>query len=195
VARYKNHPAVIGFQLDNETSAYGTAGPNVQVGFVNDLKKKFKTAQELNRAWGLAYWGQSINDWDEFPSREGTINPGYEREWERYQQKLCTDFLAWQATIVRQVKRSDQFVTHDFAWPALPNVNAWEAAKALDIVAANCYYDVQDEFTGEANAYVEHQAPWKLAKDPEKADLLDEVLTVFDYPQLLLRFPGGWIGP
>ncbi|MFN8009337.1 MAG: beta-galactosidase [Terriglobia bacterium] len=154
VAHYKDHPAVVGYQLDNETSAYGTAGPNVQVGFVNELKKKFKTTQELNRVWGLAYWGQLLNDWDEFPSREGTINPGYKLEWERYQQKLCTDFLAWQAAIVRQVKRPDQFVTHDFAWPALPNVNAYEAAKALDIVSANCYYDVQDDFTGEPNAYV-----------------------------------------
>ena len=32
---------VIGFQLDNETKYYGTAGKNVQLGFVKYLREKF----------------------------------------------------------------------------------------------------------------------------------------------------------
>ena len=39
VSRFRNHPAVIGYQIDNETGPYGTAGKNVQSGFVEYLKK------------------------------------------------------------------------------------------------------------------------------------------------------------
>jgi beta-galactosidase len=154
VSHFKNHPAIIGYQVDNETSAYGTAGPNVQTGFVNYLKKKFKTTAELNRLWGFVYWGQLVSDWDEFPPREGIVNPGYKLEWARYQQKLCTDFLAWQAKIINEYKRPGQFVTQDFSAPARPDVNEWDVARSLDIVAGNNYHDVQDDLTGAPNALV-----------------------------------------
>jgi len=154
VSHFKGHPAIIGYQIDNETSAYGTAGLNVQTGFVNYLKKKFKTTAELNRLWGFVYWGQLVNDWDELPGREGIVNPGYKLEWARYQQQLCSDFLAWQAKIVNEYKRPDQFVTQDFSGAGRPDVNEWEVAKSLDIMAANNYHDVQEGLTGEPNALV-----------------------------------------
>ncbi len=34
----KTTPAIIGWQVDNETTSYGTAGPNVQAGFADHLK-------------------------------------------------------------------------------------------------------------------------------------------------------------
>src|SRR5262249_17330929 len=50
---YKDHPAVVGYQIDNETSAAEAANPDVQVGFVNYLRTKFKTVDELDHLWGL----------------------------------------------------------------------------------------------------------------------------------------------
>ena len=67
---------VIGYQIDNETGAYGTAGPSVQAGFVEYLKKKFGTVEAMNKAWGLVYWGQLVGSWDELPPRDGILNPG-----------------------------------------------------------------------------------------------------------------------
>ncbi|HYG81519.1 MAG TPA: beta-galactosidase, partial [Pyrinomonadaceae bacterium] len=136
---YKNHPAVIGWQVDNETTAYGTAGPNVQVAFTEHLKKKFGAAGELNKAWGLNYWGQRINDWDELPPRDGILNPGYKLEWERYQHKIATDYLAWQARIVNEYKRADQFVTHNFVGGVRTDINQYDIAQNLDIAGTNPY--------------------------------------------------------
>ena len=65
----------------------------------------FVTPEALNKAWGLNYWGQRINRFDEVPPREGALNPGYRLEWERFQQAIATDFLSWQAAIVRELKR------------------------------------------------------------------------------------------
>jgi len=148
VEHYKDSPAIIGYQVDNETSSAAAANHDVQVGFVQHLKKKFKTVDELNKDWGLNYWGQRLNDWTEIPPREGILNPGWKLEWERYSQWITTDFLAWQASLVNQYKRPDQFVTHDLAGPPRPDVNEYEIGRSLDIVAVNPYHGAQDDFDG-----------------------------------------------
>jgi beta-galactosidase len=148
VGHVRGHPAVIGFQVDNETSAYGTAGQTAQSGFRQYLQARFKDTAELNRRWGLVYWGQLLNGWDELPPRDGIVNPGYKLEWERYQQKLATDFLAWQAEIVRGLKRPDQFVTHNFVGGVLTDVDEFAIARSLDVAGVNPYHDVQDGLDG-----------------------------------------------
>jgi beta-galactosidase len=137
---YKDNPAIIGYQIDNETAPYGTAGPNVQVGFVEYLKKKFGTTDELNRVWGLNYWGQRVNGWDELPPRDGILNPGYKLEWERYQQKLVTDFLSWQARLVNEYKRQDQFICHNFVGGVRTDIDEYDIAQHLDIAGVNPYH-------------------------------------------------------
>jgi beta-galactosidase len=158
MARYKDHPAVIGFQIDNETSNYGAAGPLVQAGFVDYLKKRFGVTQELNKVWGLAYWGQLVQDWDELPPRDGIRNPGYKLEWERYQQSRVTDFLGWQAKIVNEYKRKDQFVMQDFSGGVHTDIDQWAIARHLDVVGTNPYYPVQDELDGHSATFTDDVA-------------------------------------
>jgi beta-galactosidase len=145
---YKNNPAVIGYQIDNETSTGGAANPDVQAGFVRYLQHKFKTVDELNKNWGLNYWGQRLNDWTEIPPQDGIINPGWKLEWQRYSQSITVDFLAWQASVVNEYKRPDQFITHDLSMPPRQEVNEYGVSHFLDIVAANPYYDTQDQYDG-----------------------------------------------
>jgi beta-galactosidase len=145
---YRNNPTVIGWQIDNETSSGGAANHDVQVGFVHYLQNKFKNVDELNKIWGLNYWGQRLNDWTEIPPEEGIINPGWKLEWQRYSQWLTTDFLSWQAALVSEYKRPDQFITHDLAAPPNPVVNEHDISRSLEIVAANPYHGTQDQFDG-----------------------------------------------
>jgi beta-galactosidase len=153
VERYKDNPAIIGYQIDNETSSAEAANHDVQVGFVEYLKKKFKTTDKLNEVWGLNYWGQRLNDWTEVPPREGILNPGWKLEWERYSQWMTTDFLAWQASIVSEYKRSDQFITHDLAGPPRAEVNEYDIGRFLDVVAVNPYHGSQDDFDGMGTSF------------------------------------------
>ncbi len=153
VGRFRDHPAVIGYQLDNETHPSGTADTRVQALFRERLRKKFVTPEALNKAWGLNYWGQRINSFDEVPPREGAVNPGYKLEWERFEQDIATDFLGWQAAIVRELKRPDQFITHDFCGGLPSDVRQFDIARALDIPAVNIYFGVQDDMTGEDIAF------------------------------------------
>jgi beta-galactosidase len=150
VSHFKDHPAIVGYQIDNETASYGTAGPNVYQNFVDYLRAKFKTVAELNRIWGFVYWGQLLDGWEDLPPRDGILNPGYKLEWERYQRRLVTDFLAWQAAIVNEYKRPDQFITQDFVGGVRPDVDEFAVSKYLDIAAVNPYHAVQDGLDGEA---------------------------------------------
>ncbi|MGB9206169.1 MAG: beta-galactosidase [Terriglobales bacterium] len=145
---YNDNPTVIGWQIDNETSSGDAANPDVQAGFVKHLQNKFQTVDQLNKVWGLNYWGQRLNDWSEIPPEAGIINPGWKLEWERYQQWMTTDFLAWQSRIVNEYKRPDQFITHDLAGPPRAEVNEHDIARAMDIMAVNPYHGTQDQFDG-----------------------------------------------
>lgn len=149
---YKDNPAVIGYQIDNETSSAGAANPDVQEGFKAYLIAKYNTTDQLNKLWGLNYWGQRLNNWDELPPRDGILNPGWKLDWERYSQWLTTDFVAWQAKIVSEYKRPDQFITHDLAGPPRPVVDELAIARPLDIVAVNPYHGTQDDFDGESSS-------------------------------------------
>lgn len=153
VGRFRDHPAVIGYQLDNETHPSGTADVHVQAAFRERLRRKFVTPEALNKAWGLNYWGQRVNSFDEVPPRDGALNPGTKLEWERFQQAIATDFLSWQAGIVRGLKRPDQFITHDFCGGLPADVRQVEIARAVDVPAVNVYFGLQDEMTGEEIAF------------------------------------------
>ncbi|WP_200814985.1 beta-galactosidase [Scatolibacter rhodanostii] len=152
----KDHPAVIGYQIDNETKHYNTSGPNVQVHFVKYLRQKFdNNLEELNRKFGLDYWSNRINDWEDFPNVDASINASLSGEFAKFQRKLVTDFLSWQIDIVNEYKTENQFVTHnfDFDWRGYsygiqPDVNHFEAAKKLDIAGCDIYHPSQDDLTG-----------------------------------------------
>lgn len=153
--RVKDVPHVIGFQLDNETKSYGTAGPRVQQMFVSYLKEKYPDIREFNHEFGLDYWSNRVNDWADFPDVRGTINQSLDAEFRKFQRSLVTDFLAWQADIVREYKRDDQFITQnfDFDWTShsygyQPEVDQYEAAKCMTVAGADIYHPSQGELTG-----------------------------------------------
>jgi beta-galactosidase len=155
VEHYRDNPYVIGWQVDNETSAYGASNPDVFQGFVEHLKQKFGTPEAMNKAWFLNYWGEDVYNWDDMPTRDSAQATGYKLEWTRWQQMRVTDFLAWQAALVRKYGRPDQFVTTDFAGGMKPDVNEEAVSKSLDIAAINDYHGTQDHYDGSQQALVE----------------------------------------
>jgi beta-galactosidase len=148
VAHYKDNPAVIGWQLDNETGAYDAANPDVFIGFQHYLEKKFGTPEALSKAWFLNYWGENLHTWEDLPTREGAISTGYKLEWTRWSQVRVTDFLHGQAALLREVSGPGQFVTTDYGGMMKRDVNEEAVAENLDIVADNVYHGTQDHYDG-----------------------------------------------
>lgn len=151
----KDHPAIIGYQVDNETKHYNTAGENVQKAFVTYMKDKYKTLEALNKAFGLDYWSNRINNWEDFPSTIGSINASLNSEFSKFQRQLVTDYLAWQTKLVKEYAKPSQFVTQNFdlewrgySYGIQPDVDHFAAAKALDVAGIDIYHPTQDNLTG-----------------------------------------------
>lgn len=160
-AGYSN---VIGFQVDNETKHYGTHSPQVISGFRDWLRKRFDSIEDLNHAFGMRHWSDSVASFDELPDPTGSVNASYIGAFEEYRRELASNFLHWQADIVREYKRDDQFITHnfDYFWRELsdegqqmgysaglqPDLNCYEAAKALDIAGTDIYFKPGDDLSG-----------------------------------------------
>jgi len=160
VDHVKGHPSVIGYQLNNETKPYDTSGPNVQAAFVQWMRARHPDLAVLNKEFGLDYWSNRINRWEDLPSVNGSINASLSSAFAEFQRGLVTDYFAWQASLVRRHARPDQFLTHNFDldWRGYfygiqPEVNHFAAARALDIAGIDIYHPTQDHLTGTEIAF------------------------------------------
>ena len=97
VSHTVNRKNVIGFQIDNETKHYGTAGDKVTILFQRWLQTKFKTIEEVNEAFGLNYWSCSVTRFEDLPNPVGTINGSYGCAFAKFQRQLAEEFLLWQS--------------------------------------------------------------------------------------------------
>lgn len=149
-----NH--VIGFQLDNETKSYDTCSEYAQKKFIEYLKKEFHgDLDALNHAFGLDYWSNRINAWEDFPDVRGTINGSLGAEYQKFQRRLVTEFLAWQCAIVKEYARPDQFITQNFdyewrnySFGLQPEVDQWDAAEPLTVAGFDIYHPSAQSLTG-----------------------------------------------
>jgi len=151
----KDHPAIIGYQVDNETKHFNTASDEIQKKFVSYMRDKFKSLDSINAKYGLDYWSNRINSWEEFPSVNGTINASLKAEFSNFQRQLVTDFLSWQAKIIREYSKPNQFITqnHDLEWRGYsfgmqPDADHFEINKVMDVSGIDVYHPTQDHLTG-----------------------------------------------
>lgn len=161
ISHVAGHPAVIGYQVDNETKYYDSVSRGMQLMFVKYLRSRFHDdLTALNAHFGLDYWSNRIDAWEDFPDVTGSINQSLRGEFDRFRRTQVAEFLAWQADIVREYARDDQFVTHnfdfewrDYSYGVQPAVNHFQAAKSLDIVGVDIYHPTEDDLTGKEIAF------------------------------------------
>ena len=141
--RYADHPAVIGFQVDNEPGNEIFFNHGVFQKFVDHLRHTYGTVEKLNTEWGLVYWSHRLSTWADLWTPDGNAQPQYALAWRRFQAQLTTDFINWEAGIVREYAREDQFVTTCISYERR-TVQDDALTKNLDITAGNPYYRMQD---------------------------------------------------
>ena len=115
--RLGEHPAVIGWQIDNELGCYGMDCdcPYCEAGFREWLRARYGTVTALDDAWGTRWRGQTYNRWDhvELPNpAQPLANPAALLDAHRYFSDSYGRFLSLQADILRQTSPG-RFVTHN----------------------------------------------------------------------------------
>jgi beta-galactosidase len=143
IGRYAGHPAVLGFQVDNEPGNELLHNHGVFQRFVDRLRHKYGDVQTLNDEWGLVYWSHRLSDWADLWTPDGNIQPQYDVAWRQFQADQTTEFIGWQADIVREYTRPDQFVTTCISYDR-PAMADDDLVRRLDVTAGNPYYAMQD---------------------------------------------------
>jgi beta-galactosidase len=116
--RYGKHPAVWGWQLDNEPNSPPDYGPSAQAAFRDWLRAKYKTVGVLNQEWGAAFWSLKYNDFNQVrppnPSFLYGVSPHAMLDFRRFTADQTAKFLDWQANVLRRNTSPAQFVTTNF---------------------------------------------------------------------------------
>lgn len=136
-----SHPALIGWQTDNELSMKPDYSQSTKVLFQNWLREKYGTIENLNQIWATDLWSQTYQRFDQIPlPRSWTWHhPSLQLEWKRFQSESVVNFQAIQLTAIRQY--SDRPVTHD----SMPGqaTNYEDLFEDLDFMAVNNYHSFE----------------------------------------------------
>ncbi|MBE5797359.1 MAG: beta-galactosidase [Clostridiales bacterium] len=118
-AHYADNPHVMGWQVDNELgNSHGDLCycPSCEKRFRRWLKEKYGTIEELNRAWGTAFWSQGYPDFEHIHAPKITAawgqNPSQDLDWRRFTSDLVCEFHQFQADILRKAA-PDKWITHN----------------------------------------------------------------------------------
>jgi beta-galactosidase len=159
VERYKDHPSIIGWQVDNEPGLELFHNPHAFAEFKEYVKAKYKTIENLNHEWGLVYWSHQISDWEDIWLPEGNTDPTYDLDWRTFQSQLTTKYIGWQADIVREIVPAKHFITTCIDLGRAGSDDN-EISKNLDLTSVNVYYSPQDGLMHPQPAKIQGGTPW-----------------------------------
>ncbi|MCL1795890.1 MAG: beta-galactosidase [Clostridia bacterium] len=140
--RYGNHPAIIGWQIDNEINCeinefYSDAD---RAAFRQYLKDHFGTLEALNDAIGASFWSQSYTDWDQVDMARhlftGNGNPHMALLEKRFFSKSAIRYVKLQSDILRKYV-GDRFITTNGLFGHLDNFEM--VGTALDFMTYDSY--------------------------------------------------------
>jgi beta-galactosidase len=141
---YAKHPSVVGWQIDNELGGNDCRCEVCNRSFQAWLKRRYKSLEEINRAWGTHFWGQRFAAWDEIPIPDSRVgdwaisNPSAALDWQRFTSQQSVDFLTAQVELLRESCPPSQFITHNFMG-LHSSIDYYDLAKPLDFVSWDNY--------------------------------------------------------
>lgn len=141
--RYGRHPAVIGWQIDNEFGCHDTARcycPHCAEAFRRWLQARYGSLDALNAAWGTVFWSQTYDDWSQIEApilTVGSPNPSHVLDYWRFASDAYRDYQQLQIDLLRQHTRG-QWVTTNFMGN-YADLNYHDLAAPLDFVTWDSY--------------------------------------------------------
>ncbi len=140
---YAKHPAIIGWQIDNElnceTSEFYSESDSAA--FRVFLQEKYKTLDALNDAWGAVFWNQTYTRWEEIhvprPTIHNSTNPHEVLDYIRFVSDSAVSFCRMQSDILRKYLKPGDFITTNGMFDRLDNHRMTD--EALDVYTYDSY--------------------------------------------------------
>lgn len=144
-AHYAQHPAIVGWQLDNEFNCERDTfySESDTAAFRSFLQEKYGTLDALNQAWGTVFWNQTYTEWEEVyvPRKTNTNsnNPHQMLDYYRFISDSVCRFAKMQADIIRRYAKEGDFITHNGMFA---NIDYQRLAReSLDVLMYDSYPD------------------------------------------------------
>ncbi|WP_339851566.1 beta-galactosidase [Paenibacillus sp. FSL W7-1088] len=138
--RYVRHPAVIGWQTDNEFSFTDCQCTACSEAFREWVRTRYNTLEQLNQAWGTVVWSGEYSDWEQVTPPYGGSpfqNPSFLLDYSRFQSDSIVAFQTMQIEIIRH-NCPDHFVTHNFhSYPQ--KADQYKIGQDLDFASFDYY--------------------------------------------------------
>jgi len=168
-----SHPAVIGWQLDNEPGfPFNDFDWHCRKGFREWLREKYGTIDKLNKAWFTMMWSNVYNDFDEIEipvnACEGGWSPEVQLDYRRYFSFTFNRLLSMEAELVRKNSPGRFIYTN---WPGANwSVNCFDGSEYLDYAAWDNYVPMpnRDNYRIQLRASMEHSFDRRLSNGKEK---------------------------
>lgn len=150
-SHYGSHPAIIGWQIDNELNCEMNVfySKSDHRAFRLYMKDKFKTLDALNDAMGTAFWNQTYSSWEEIylsrPNNQNSNNPHMALEEKRFISQSTISFCKLQSDIIRNYVPKEIFITTNGIFGHVDSHEMTDTA--LDFIT----YDSYPNFAFDAN--------------------------------------------
>jgi len=142
-SHYADHPAVIGWQTDNEFSGNRCYCEGCAERFRGWLQRRYGSLEALNQAWGTVFWSQDYTAWSQVPLPWHTTcgpmahNPSLHLDYFRFASHTTVEFQHEQVEILRR-RCPKHFITHNFMG-LHDTVDYYKLAADLDFVSWDNY--------------------------------------------------------
>lgn len=154
--RFGPHPAVIGWQIDNEFCRPCYC-PRCQGLFQDFLQERYQTLENLNARWSTAYWSQTYSSWSQVPIPIGAHNPGLRLEFKHFITQAYRRFQKLQIDLLRPHLPEQAWITHNYmGW--FDGFDHYELSADLDKVSWDWYIGKGH------NDYLETSTPHHLTR-------------------------------
>ncbi|PLS23965.1 beta-galactosidase [Bifidobacterium imperatoris] len=144
---YKNNPYVTAWHMGNE---YGwnnryDYSDNALNAFRSWCEAKYGSIEQLNEAWGTAFWSQHVNDFDEvlLPRHMGgdaMVNPAQQLDYERFGNDMLLDFYKAERDAIAEICPDKPFTTNFMVSTDQCTMDYAKWADEVDFVSNDHYF-------------------------------------------------------
>lgn len=141
--RYGDHPAVAGWQLDNEFGCHDTVlsyGAEDLRAFHEWLRRRYQDPERLNESWGNVFWSMEVSAFDQVSLPVGAVtetNPAARLDYWRFASDQVAAYAAMQTAILR-AHSPGRFVTHNFMG-RFTEFDHWKTGAEIDFATWDSY--------------------------------------------------------